>query len=120
MRKQRGFTLIELVIAVAMVAILAAIALPKNALVDLAARQERFRFNNNRYASNLADLGVSSSSPEGHYTIEITAADVNAFSARVTPGGAQVNDKCNILTINNAGLKGTTNSHGRTAEDCWR
>lgn len=131
---QRGFTIIELVAVVAIVAVLAAIALPsyfesvsrakrtdgKNALSDLAARQEKFRFGNNAYTTNLTLLNMPSTSADGHYTIQVVAASALAFEARATPTTSQANDKCGVLTVNQAGAKGTINSHGRTAEDCWR
>lgn len=73
-RKRKGFTLVELMVAMTIIAILAAIAYPsylnqvrasrravaKSALLDMANRQEQYFFNNKKYAEDLTLLGYAS------------------------------------------------------------
>lgn len=95
----RGFTLIELMVTVVVVAILAAVAIPAyqqyvlrsrradatSALGSLQQAQERYRANQQSYAAALSTLGISTdTSPQGHYTLAITAAAATGYTLTAT------------------------------------
>ena len=135
-----GFTLIELMVVVAVVAILVAIAYPsyhdavrkghrgqaKADLVDLAQRAERYRTVNGSYGGFLV-AGDDAQSPrqgDARYTVARTddGSDPNAFVLKATPRDAQARDvRCMTLTINQAGQKGVEGDPAPTgqATDCW-
>lgn len=121
-----GFTLVELMIAVIVVGILAAVALPSfidqirktrrsDAMSVLAAiqqAQERWRSNHASYAGELANtagsgvapngLGFASTTPSGYYTIALSGASPTGFTATATAvsGKSQAQDSgCQRLAV---------------------
>ena len=138
-RASRGFTLIELMIAVVVVSILTGVAISaytfqiaksrradaKTALLDLAARQERFFTTNNTYTNVAANLGYAAlpvSLPGGGsattYTLSVTAAIAISFAAQAVRAGAQGTDGCGDYTINDRGVQANANNTQPTAQ-CW-
>ena len=128
MRRETGFTLIELMVVVAIIAIIASIAIPAytehtrksrraEAARYIGALQlglEQWRAENPCYGrSNVGgcpvytESGTYPSVPNAttspNYTIAIATATPAGFSVTATPTGVQSGDRCGVLTASNAG-----------------
>jgi type IV pilus assembly protein PilE len=134
-RNANGFTLIELVIAIAIVGILASIAYPsymnqmqqtrradcEAGLMQLASVMERDFSRNSQYR-NLITPGIivnqcPISGGTATYTLDYQALTATTYILRATPAAPQAGDPCGTLTLTNTLQKGQSSG---TLEDCWQ
>lgn len=132
-RAPRGFTLIELVVAMAIVAILAMIAIPGYqqyvrkgrrseaiaVLLELQLRQEKFRANNPAYGTATDISAPTTGAAATYYTFSVSGNSGTAYTlqaAAKTTGGQNQDQQngtaCSTLTLDQSG--------DRSPAACWR
>lgn len=129
-RSNRGFTLIEILIVIAIIGIVITIGYPslteyvkkgrRTEVAGLLSEQaqilERYYSKNNVY-TNATGL----SGGNDYYTIVPTLTDQTfLLTATRKTGSAMATDKCGNFTLTNTGVRGMANAaSGLTTKDCW-
>lgn len=127
--KNYGFNLIELLIAVAIVAILAAVVYPsyvgsvaesnrteaQRELLRIANLQEQFYIDFRRYTNDMSDLGLGADpfiTDQGNYSIDATINQSTFTLTATATGNQKTNDaSCQLLTVDETGQK--------SPSTCW-
>jgi type IV pilus assembly protein PilE len=130
--KINGFTLVELMVTVAVLAIIASIAYPsyreqmrktyrseaKAALMDAATRAERHYTQFGNYGGTIP---IPTTTENGYYTLNLVAATTaspQTFTITATRAGTQVADKCGNFSIDQAQTKSVAGG-SLSAAQCW-
>jgi type IV pilus assembly protein PilE len=144
--RTRGFTIMEILTALVVIAVLAAIAIPtwhthvlrvrraeaRDALMNLQAAQDRFFGRHARYATAAQ---LTAPAPDGLELTPTTARNLYAIELETTPdglgylataravarAGQDADDRCATFTIDHVGQMGAADSSGTDrSADCWR
>ncbi|QPF73848.1 prepilin-type N-terminal cleavage/methylation domain-containing protein [Roseateles sp. DAIF2] len=137
---RQGFTLIEVMLAVVIASILAALTLPSYqrmvqkgrradaiaALTTVQQAQERWRTNQASYADTLDSLGIrSAESPAGYYQIRLSEVSHSGYTITATPveRRVQAQDRsCAAITVvaeRGQVQYGGSNAAGTPTTECW-
>ena len=133
MAKNKGFTIIELMIVVVIVGILAKVAISSystyirksrradavNTLMAMSMAEERYRANNSTYGTLAQVWNSVTTSNQGFYTVAISNVTATSYTITATGTGTQTSDTEGATACNSLVLTYSSGSITNTPAVCW-
>ncbi len=145
MRRRRGFSLIEMMVALAVAGILLFVALPgyryavlkssraaaRATLMDVSARQEQYFVNHKRYALGLGALGLPDpyhidsqgdvvGQEAASYRISLDLSQGDYDGATASPVNRQASDSaCMAFSLSRLGIRAVSGALASSPAECW-
>jgi type IV pilus assembly protein PilE len=130
--KIAGFSVIEMCIVLVVIGICALVAVSLyrpyvlkshradgiSAILSLQLAEERYRSSNTTYGT-LAQIGGSSASSEGYYTLSVSSASATGYTITATGQGNQANDTENGTSCASLTLTASNGTISQTPTACW-
>ena len=128
--RSAGFTLLELMIALVIAGIIAAVGYPsyvnyvrkgqradaQQYMMAVAQANQQYFTDNRAFTDTLASLVPTPANVSSRYTVTVTidAGPPATFTVTAAPKGSQTADSCGTLTLTSAGVRGSS-----SGSNCW-
>lgn len=133
LKRIRGFTLTEVMVAVVLVSILTLVATEAyttyvrrarrmdgiNSLISISLAEERYRSSNTTYGTLAQVWGGVTASTEGYYTISISNVSATAYTITATASGNQANDTQNGTACTTLSISVSSGTITKSPSACW-
>jgi len=131
--RNRGMTLVELLIAVVIVAIIAKLSIARfstyilqshrldgtNTLISMSLAEEQYRTSNTQYGTLAQVWAGATSSPQGYYTMSISGISGTGYTLTATAVGNQANDAVGGTNCATLTFAMSSNVISKTPAACW-
>lgn len=132
-RRVVGFSLLEMIVVIAIVGLLAVVAVPAynsyilksnrtdaiQSLLAIQLAEEKYRVSNNSYGTLAQVWGGVATSSGGHYTLGISNVSATSYTITATASGSQTSDSEDGASCSTMTLTYANNVTTKAPAACW-